>query len=267
MHPMERLRSVARSTGAGPSSLVAEAALALAELGPDPLSLVTACRRLVGRHPSLGPLWWMASRVLCAADPVEEAWRVAGELDADTTAARLAAVLPEDSTILLLGWPEQAVDAVRRRGDVRVLLVSSGGESSGLSRRLKGVGVEVEDVPDAGAGAAATAADVVVLEATAAGPEMFVAAAGSLPAAAVAHAAGLPVWVVAGVGRMVPRGVWASVVARLEGSAARPWERGMDLVGMAVCDAIAGPDGLTNDVATPRTDAFPVAPELLKPLA
>ena len=76
---MERLRSVARATGTGPGLLVPEAAAALARLDGDPAALVTACRRLVDRHPDVGPVWWLASRVLCAADPVDEAWRAAGD--------------------------------------------------------------------------------------------------------------------------------------------------------------------------------------------
>lgn len=267
MHPMERLRSVARAEGAGPGLLVREAAGALAGLGGDTVSLVTACRRLVERHPAAGPVWWLASRVLCSADPVGEAWRAAAEVEADATPAVLAAALAENATVVLVGWPEQAVDGVCRRGDVGVLVVSSDGESSGLSRRLRAAGTQVEDVSDAGLAAAVAGCDVVVLEATALGPARFAAAPGSHAAAAVAGATGVPVWLVAGVGRAVPDRLWASLEARLEGSSAPAWVRADELVPLALCDAVVGPDGLRSATDGPPPVDCPVAPELLKPLA
>src|SRR6476661_5028206 len=114
MHPIERLRHVARVEGAGPSRLGREAATALASFGDDPTGLVTACRRLVERHPSAGTMWWVAARVLAASDPVGEAWRAAEELDDDDTPAALLRVLPSEGTIVTMGWPEQAGDALRR---------------------------------------------------------------------------------------------------------------------------------------------------------
>ena len=250
---------MARSAGEGATSLVPEAATALAGLGPDPAGLVTACRRLVERHPGLGPMWWLASRVLCAADPMDEAWNVASAIQADATAALLAATLPDDATVVLLGWPEVAVEGVRRRGDVRVLVVSGGGESAGLVRRLCSAGTEAEDVPDAGLAAAVASADVVLLEALAAGPERFLAVAGSHAAAAVGHATEVPVWLVTGVGRLLPTPLWEALEARLDRSAAPPWHRGHDVVPRHLCDRGIGPVG--------HDDVCPVAPELLKPPA
>lgn len=261
---MERLRSVARATGAGPSLVVQEAAAALTGLGPDPAGLVTACRRLVERHPGVGPLWWLTSRVLCAADPMAEAWRSADLLDADATPAALAAALPDDLTVVVLGWPEQAVEAVRWRGDVEVLVVSAGGESAGLSRRLRGAGVDAEDVPDAGLGAAVAAAGLVLVEAAAAGPRSFAAVPGSRAAAAVARSAGVPVWLVAGVGRALPGRLWSALEARLGATVVPPWERVEELAPLELCDRIAGPAGLRGPFEDAGGADCPVAPELLK---
>ena len=265
MHPMERLRAVARATGASPGLVAREAAGALCGLGPDPAALVTACRRLVQRHPAAGPVWWLASRVVCAPDPVAEARRCAAELDADPTAAAVAAELPEGATVVLLGWPEQALDGVRRRGDVEVLLVSGGGESAGLSGRLLSAGTATEDVADPGLGAAVTSADVVVLEATALGPGGLVAVAGSHAAAAVGRAAGVPVWVVAGVGRNLPERLWAAVEDRLHHGGPPAWDRPLEAVPLLLCDALIGPEGIrpTSEPLPPA--GCPVAPELLKP--
>jgi len=73
---MERLRYVARADGAGVASLVEAAARALAGLGDDYAGLVTGCRQMVDRHPSVGPMWWLTSRMLCGERPRDEAWAV-----------------------------------------------------------------------------------------------------------------------------------------------------------------------------------------------
>ena len=69
MHPIERLRYVARADGAGPGVLVRETGLALCDMDLDPQSLVLACRRIVERHPTMAQLWWLCAHVLAAPDP------------------------------------------------------------------------------------------------------------------------------------------------------------------------------------------------------
>ena len=264
---MERLRSIARATGVSSTVLVQEAAAALAALGGDPAQLVTACRRLVERHPTVGPMWWLASRVLCAADPAVEAGLVSTELEEDTTAATVAALLPDHATVLLAGWPEVALEGVRRRADIEVLLLSGGGAAGGLARRLGAADLAVQEVPDAGVGAAVPAADLVLLEATAAGPDAFVGVAGSHAAAAVATAAGVPVWVVAGAGRSLPASLWGALEGRLARSSLPAWDRDDEIVGLRLCDQVISPSGsnlCSGDLVEPP---WPVAPELLKPLS
>lgn len=261
---MERLRSVARTDGAGPGLLAQEAAMALAGLGPDAAGLVTACRRLVERQPAAGPVWWVAARVLCSPDPVAEAWTSADLLDADPTPAVLAGALPEGAAVVVVGWPELAAVGLRRRGDAAVLVVSSDGESVGFARWLRAAGVDAEDVPDAGLGAAVAGADLVVLEAAAVGPRAFVAAPGSRAAAAVARSAGVPVWLVAGVGRRLPGRLWSALEARLGATAVPPWERAEEIVPLDLCDSIVGPEGLCETFADDQGPDCPAAPELFK---
>src|SRR5687767_315306 len=131
MHPIERLRFVARSSGASQSAVVRETAGALAAFQDDPAGMVTACRRIVGRHPGVGALWWLCARVLTAVDPITEAWAVADEVDDDATAWALAGALPEAATVCVLGWPEVIGEALVRRGDLEVLVVDVAGEGSG----------------------------------------------------------------------------------------------------------------------------------------
>ena len=59
-------------------------------------------------------------RVLTAADPIAEAWIAADEIDRDPTADLLAAGLPDEATMTIVGWPGITAAGLRRRGDVEV---------------------------------------------------------------------------------------------------------------------------------------------------
>lgn len=266
MHPIERLRYVARADGAGPSLLVREAAGALAGFADDPAGLVTACRRLVDRHPATGPMWWLAARVLGAADARHEAWAAADELDADPTPDVLAAHLPPDFTVATVGWPEHIALALRRRADLETLVIDSDGQGPGLVRRLEAAGCEAVDVRESGLGSAVAGAGLVLLEATALGPDGFVGSAGVQAAAAVAALLGVPVWVVAGTGRVLPGRLWEALVRRLAVDPAEPWDRPDEHSSLGAVDQVVGPDGPQPVAqATKRADC-PIAPELLKPV-
>jgi len=263
VHPMERLRYVARADGAGVASLVEAAARALAGLGDDYAGLVTGCRQMVDRHPEVGPMWWLTSRMLCADRPRDEAWAVVEALESDVTPRELAAALPEDAVVVVLGWPELAAAALHRRGDVRVRVVDAQGEGSALAGVLAEAGLDAVEVPEAGVGAAVAEADLVLVEAWAAGPDGLVAAAGSRAAAAVARHEGLPVWAVAGDGRLLPGRLWEAVLGRLE-ARGDPWEADEEVVPLDLIDAVAGPWGVIGPAeAVARTDC-PIAAELSK---
>jgi hypothetical protein len=266
MHPIERLRYVARAAGGDGAMVAREAAGALAAFADDPSALVTACRRLVDRQPACGPMWWLAARVLAAGDPGTEAWRAAEALDDDPTPNAVCLSLPQDATVLIVGWPEQVAEGLRPRGDVRVLVVDAEGEGAGLARRLAASGIDVDLVVDNGVGPAAAASTLVLLEATAVGPDGFVARTGSRAAAAVAHAASVPVWLVAGVGRLLPRRLWDALVARLSEEPC-PWERGEELVPLTLVDQALGPNGLESVERAIAGVDCPVAPELLREIS
>src|SRR3954469_22724208 len=139
MHPIERLRYVARASGVEPSLLVRETATAMAAVAADdPVGLVPASRRLVERHLTTGPMWWLVARVLTASDPVAAAWTAADEIERDATSRHVARHVPDDATVAVVGWPAQAAEGLRRRGDVEVLVVDCGGEGHALARRLDG---------------------------------------------------------------------------------------------------------------------------------
>jgi hypothetical protein len=242
VHPFERLRMAARAGGEDPGLVARQAASALAAIAGEPAAVVTACRRLVDRQPTCGPLWWLAARVLAAADPSNEAWRAADELRHDPTSRAVADALPEGATVTVLGSPRQAGWALARRGDVQALVVDARGEGGRLLYELDEEGADVAAVAESGLGAAVVASDVVLLEADALGPSGLVAVAGSRAAAAVAVHAGVAVWVVAGVGRVLPEGLWAALGDRLD-LVPEPWAQPSERLPIDLVDVIVGPTG------------------------
>jgi hypothetical protein len=266
VHPIERLRYVARAEGADPALVAVEAASALAAVAAeDPAGLVPACRRLIDFHPTYGPVWWLAAQVLADADPGRAARRAGRLLSDDSLPASLGRALPDDATVAIVGWPDATVDALRRRGDLEVLAVDGGGEGASLARRLAGMGSAVAEVSDAGAAAAAVVADLAVVEGLAAGPTGVLARIGSHNVAVAAASAGVPVWLAAGTGRLLPGPLWDALLARLDAGGTEPWEREVEVVPSTLVSHIVDPDGEVGDVpAWWVSPDIPVAVELLR---
>jgi hypothetical protein len=263
VHPIEHLRYVARARGADPSSLVRETAHALSSMFDDPSGLVVSCRRILERHPECGPLWWLCARLLTAPDPCAVAWDLVDEIDGDPTAGCLARDLPDDSTVLTVGWPDLASQALFRRGDVVVLAVDSRHDASSFVQRLERFDVTSEAVAPEAVARAAAAADLVLVEAIAASPQRVVAPIGSAAAVAVAASLGVPVWLVAGVGRRLPDPLVCAIAERVA-AADDPWLLDTDVFAASSVTHVAGPAGVL--VACPAAFApdCPMAPELLR---
>jgi hypothetical protein len=263
MHPIERLRYVARAGGADHRALAEETARALAAFTDDPSGLVTACRRIVDRHPTSGPMWWLTSKVLATNDPRAESIRCVTTLGDDPTPAALAYELPDDTTVTVIGWPEQIEEALVRRGDIRTLVVDALGEGSGLVRRLEHADSDAAEVPPANTAGAVRWSNIVLLEASAVGPDAFVAVAGSHAAAAVAAGTDAEVWLVVGEGRLLPERLWAALVDRQD-QAGEPWELEEEVVPLSLVDVVVGPHGREPIEAMLRRTDTPVVPELLR---
>ncbi len=264
MHPIERLRYVARASGVPQPILVREAAGALLSFAHDPQGLVTACRRMISRQPTSGPLLWMASRVLTAADHVEELRTCIDELDADRTSLELRHALPVDNTVAVLGWPDAISAALAARGDTDVLVIDVLGEGSGLVQVLWDADVEAADVPLGGLGAAAAKADLVLLECSAMGPDSSLCVAGSLAAASVAQHRGTPVWLVGGVGRLLPGSLWDSLRDRV--AMAEPWDADEEFVPLDLVSHVVGTAGVSSVSNALQQATCPIAAELLTSL-
>ena len=262
VHPIEHLRYVARARGADPASLVREAATALASLRADPANLVISCRRIVQRHPEAGPLWWMCARLLTADDPTTLAWEIADQIDDDPTARVLAGALHAEASVLTIGWPQVAGEALMRRGDVEVLCADSRHEASSFMQRLERYAVDCEPVPSEALARAARHADVVLIEAAAASSQRLIAPVGSHVVAAVARTVDTPVWLVAGTGTRLPiEYVDAIADHAIDASS---WDGDLDDLPLDLVTHVVAADGVTDDVAIGLAPDCPFAPELLR---
>jgi hypothetical protein len=193
MHPIERLRYVARADWVPPALLASEAAWALSELAEhEGAAVLPACRRLLDRHPACGPLWWVAACILTAGDPIAEAERCADALEGDMTPELLA----------------EELSGVRR-------VVRHGGMGEVAS------------------------AELVVVQSPALGPDGMVVDGDDLGMLEAARAVEVPIWVEAGVGRVLPPRLWEALVFRFEATSV-PDGVLVPLVGV---DQVAGATG------------------------
>ncbi len=217
MHPIERLRFVARADGFDASTLAVEAADALGALAFDPRALVTSCRRLLDAHPDCGPLWWVAAHVLASPDPVEAASVVADLLACDDSAEELGGCLPAGAVVVAA--PSETLDrALSSRPDVAVRYV---GDAGVLRRALRGSDVADATgfVPDE-LDAALDGATLAVLEAGAAGPAGILVGRIAAHVAAGSRAASVPVWALLGIGTVLPGALFEACASRSAGPSA-----------------------------------------------
>jgi hypothetical protein len=263
VHPIEQLRLVARAGREQPTLLAREAASALGAFAGEPAALVTACRRLVDRQSTCGPVWWVASRVLNASDPATEAWRAGNDLGRDRTASMLAAALPDEVTVVVLGWPDQVSDALVRRGDVKALVVDALDEGAALAGWLRRADSDAEVVAESGLAGAVAESGMVLIEASAMGPTGVLAASGSAAAAAVGKGLGVPVWVVAGEGRMLPPDLWDALADGLAGRGPA-WDQPEEVVPVEWIDTVVGPTGALSVEDALARPTCPAAPELVR---
>jgi hypothetical protein len=105
-------------------------------------------------------------------------------------------------------------------------------------------------------------ADIVVVQVDAIGPGGMVVDSDVLGLLEAARVVEVPVWVEAGVGRILPSRLWAALTAKL---AATPSVHAGVVVGLAGVERVAGPSGVQPvRLALAGTDC-PEPPELLSP--
>ena len=262
MHPIERLRYVARADGAGPGVLVRETALALRDMEFDPQSLILACRRIVERHPTMAQLWWLCANVLASPEPFSRARELALVVENDETPGHLDDAVPDDARVLIVGWPFTTVKCLAQRGDVLMLVADSHGEGEALVDRLHDAEIGAELVPFEYLAAAVATADVVVIDALACGPSAVLAVGGSRTVADSARAQGKELWLVAGVATRLPELLWNGVLSALNVDS--DWRSGVDVLDASLFARIIGPNGSSTDAETALAPECATTTELLR---
>ncbi len=252
---MERLRHVARSGDIDPAVVVAETADALTRLGPAPSELVALCRNLVERNPTCGPLWWLCAHLLANPDSLGSAWQLAEEVIDDPTAKRLGDALAVSARVLTVGSPRVVVNALAERPDLCVSVIGVDDAALGAARRLERRGVAVEIVSPEATLIAARQTDVVLVEASACSIAEVVATLGGGLAAVAASAVGVPVWLVAGVGRRLPPAYVEAISCGLDPQ--------FEQFSTTYVSKIASPTGVAPMTGDALAAECPVVPELL----
>jgi hypothetical protein len=228
VHPIERLRAVARARDVEQTLLASEAASVLGSLAFDPMSLLTSCRRLIDRHPAAGALWWACARLLAADDARAEARTIALELDDDPVRIDLSLELPDGAVVAVIpdaaGGSDLAYDLAGMRDDLELVEADDATSAIGAAER------------------------VLLVEIGAAGPGRFLGSAGTGEAMAQARKAGAAVWLVVAVGRRLPGPLFDALVTRVGAPAGEvvPIER-------------------IDRIVEPRQVPCPCPPELLRP--
>ena len=226
MHPIERLRAVARARDVEQTLLASEAASVLGSLAFDPMSLLTSCRRLLDRHPAAGALWWACARLLAADNARAEARTIALELDDDPARIDLSLELPEGAVVAVIpdvaGGSDLAYDLAGMREDLEVVDAHDFDARSQAGERI------------------------LLVEAGAAGPDRFLGASGTGESVAQAREAGAAVWLLVAVGRRLPGPLFEALVSR---------------AGAATTEVV--PIKGIDRVVEPRQVPCPCPPELL----
>ena len=256
MHPIEHLRYVARATGADPVSLVVETAQALRGLRSEPAGLVLAARRIVERHPTCAPLWWLCASVLAAADPFEKAKELSGLMDADETTTHLVDALPSDATVCIVGWSPSALEAIARRGDCRAIIVDSFGTGDAAVQALERLDIEVQGVTLEHAALGVQMSDVVIVDALGCGGTEVLSVGGSHAVAALAYCENKPAWTVTRRGTRLPIELWnAMKMANRDSNA--PWRSDVDVIPRQLMGRLIGPMGVTEEMTQTAQNTVP----------
>ena len=257
MHPIEHLRYVARARGADPVSLVRETAAALGGLGHEPAGIVLATRRIVQRHPTCAPLWWLCSHVLGALDPFLAMQKCNDEISNDATIKSLRDAVPQDAVVCVVGWPTAVLHALASRVDVKIFVVESNGDGDAAVERLVGMNVDATLVQFEELSRVVNGCDVVVIEALAAGPSDVLCGSGSHAVAALAFCSQKPVWLVTACGTRLPKPLWSAMTA---GDAAN----NVDLLSASLFSRVISKNGISDDLTQPFEAECPPTTELLR---
>ena len=220
-----RVESIASDRLSGATALTLQGLAILREVAPDRRLAPAAALALCRAQPSMAGFHTMAAMVAAADDASRELALLAERMRrAPASIARYATQLlqlrrSDTSPIRLLthsrsALVERSILDLGRTGPVRVACSESrpGLEGRGLATALAASGVDVELYTDAGLGAAMPGADAFLVGADGVSSDIFINKVGTAALSALARTCGVPVFVLAGVERILPRAVLSALL-------------------------------------------------------
>jgi hypothetical protein len=265
VHPIEHLRYLARSGYADAPELVAETASALRHLGADPANLLLTCRRIVEKHPTCGPLWWMCAELLTALEPRDTLRRCVERVNEDATPAHLAGHLatrfPDGGVVVVNGWSWEVAVALAQSFDIEVCVVDGDNGADHMVRVLERNEVVTHLVEPQRAAAAVAESNGVLIAASFAAPDGIWSPMGSAQLATAAYCAGIDVVATTPVGTRLPK-VFTDAMVRLVDDDTRgdAWHRDIEMVPLALVTTVVGSAGVEDGIAVQATGIRPEAP-------
>jgi len=239
------LGRIASDRNSGAAEIAKAAADALSSVAESDVR--AAVRLLLEGHPSMAPLWRLATAVLSAADPGEGAAAFLARLQSDGAVATvLAPVLPP--WLLTISYSSSVIEALRtaRVSQLTCMRSDPGGEGVRMSEAVAPIRARVIDDDEAIAHIPAAA---VVVGADAVTPSHLINKVKTRALAEAAREKGVPSYVVAGDSKFVDSNL------PIEG----PFER----VPLELFTAIATPTGLNSPAeASERAAGAHLHPEL-----
>jgi hypothetical protein len=213
---MERARYLAQADGVDEHVLAHEVAELLLDVAHDPAQMVAAARRVLAHQGDCAPLVWLCAHMLVALEPEAAAADCLARLEHQEAARQLGDLFGESASVLVIGDAMVTVDALRRRGDVDVAVLTTpfvGHRLTHMLERDRSVrSYELELVS-----IAVRRADVVVVEPQMIGPLTGVYTLGAAAACALAGALDAELWCVLGEGRALPDPLYGAAMRRIAG--------------------------------------------------
>lgn len=243
--------------------LARETAMALADFVGDDAGLLIACRRILDRQPTSGPLVWLAAHVLGAPDQRVALWDAVDQLEADQTQAALAFSLPDDAVIATVGWNESLRSLARRRGDLSFVITDTNGDAEYYADSLSDDGHQVTLADAEGTAQAMYEATHLIVALDAMGSTTGLAPLGSFAAAAVAHHLERPVIGVASVGVALADRMYQGLLRRWNEQVSEPrWDRLLEEVPTALVSSVVTTAGELSVADAVARGGCPIVPEL-----
>lgn len=265
MHPIEHLRYLARAGYADAPELVAETASALRGLGLDHANLVLTCRRIVERHPTCGPLWWLCAELLTALEPRDTLRRCVDDVRGDSTPAHLAEHLAtqwaDGGMVAVNGWSWEIALALVSSFGFEVCVIDGDNGADHMVRVLDRNEVVTHLVEPQRAAAAVGECDVVVVSGSFVGPDVLWAPVGSAQLASVAYCAGRDVVATTPIGTRLPRVFVEAIVQMVDDDTrGEAWYRDVEAIPFALVTTVVGSSGVESTARIASTGLVPEAP-------